>query len=384
MGQATNHSRFNWRRVLSATVVPDALRANVIMLQHKRIGALIPVLYFTIAVIAIVAASASGGGFDPVYHLILPCGFVGMGIYRCWVWYSRKSEMIEPEKAEQQLQSTTWIAIIMGLVGGLWTLDAYYDTIEARRILAPVFIFMITFAAAICLNSLPKAAIGAMVGALVPPSIGMIISSDAGIQAMGISLMIVSFLMAGLVVTNFAQMVNGLQLQQELEYLAGTDVLTGLANRRAFTSHLEEQTQNFKEAEERVDFAVLMIDLDGFKGVNDRYGHVAGDELLSEVAERLRKICGHAKSIARLGGDEFALILAVSDEQLLRDQGSAIKAMLSMPYQVDGQQVVISASVGSARYPQKGQKISELLKSADEALYADKAGAKRMDQAAEQ
>lgn len=353
--------------------VSDAVRVELIALQYERLGALVPILYLTIAIIAIVAAAGSDGGFILIHHVLLPGGFVAIGIYRGWVWHSRKSEPMDLEKARRHLQSTTWLAIIIGLVGGLWTLDAFYSTIETRRVVAPVFIFMITFAAAICLISVPRAAIGAMVAALLPPSVAMIFSNDPGIQAMGMSLVIVSFLMAGLVITNFAQMVNGLKLQQELEYLAATDVLTGLANRRAFAAHLEEQVQDCQINTHQIGFAVIMIDLDGFKGVNDNYGHVAGDELLCDVAERLRKICGHAKSIARLGGDEFALIIAAADRQLLRDQSFGIKAMLSMPYQVDGHQVVISASVGAAQYPENGQKISELLKSADQALYADKA-----------
>lgn len=355
-------------------MVPDAIRADFVILQHERISALIPILYFTIATIAIVAASASTGGFDPIYHVILPGGFVGMGLYRCWIWQRRKNQSIEIEKVEKHLQSTSRLAIALGLIGGLWTLDAYYDTVEARRVLAPVFIFMLTFAAAICLNSLPKAALGAMVSALALPSIAMIFASDAGIQAMGISLVIVSFLMAGLILTNFAQMISSQMLKHELETLAATDVLTGLANRRAFGLRLKEEVQLANQADGPDSFAVLMIDLDGFKGVNDTHGHVAGDALLCEVADRLCKICGHARSIARLGGDEFALIVAAANDKLLKDQTTAIKAMLSMPYQIDGNRVVISASIGAAKYPENGMQIPELLRSADQVLYEDKFG----------
>lgn len=354
--------------------MPDSIRTDLIKLQHERIGALIPVLYFTIATIAIVAASASGGGFDPIYHVILPGGFVGMGLFRCWIWFSRKNKPVDLENVEKHLQSTTRIALIMGLVGGLWTLDAYYDTIEARRVLAPVFVFMLTFAGAICLSSLPKAALGAMLTALALPSIAMIVSPDVGIRAMGISLLLVSLLIAGLVLASYAQTISSLQLKRELKILATTDVLTGLANRRAFGERLEEEIQIADQKGESAQFAVLMIDLDGFKTVNDTYGHVAGDELLCEVADRLKKICGHARSIARLGGDEFALIVAADKLSLLKDQLSSIKTMLSLPYDVEGNQVVISASIGSACYPGDGLANRELMRAADQALYQDKFG----------
>ncbi len=377
MSNALRQCRYQWRRVLRATgcAVPPAIRDDLARLQHDRIGALIPILYLTIATITIVAASASGGGFDVMYHAILPGGFLGMGMYRCLVWYRRGDGPVDLVKVRRHLRSTTWLALIMGLVGGLWTLDAYYTTIEARRILAPVFIFMITFAGAICLNSLPRAAIGVMVSALTIPTVAMILSNDMGIRAMGISLMIVSWLMTGFIIHNFAQTVSSLKLSRKLQLLAGSDALTGLANRRAFEMKFTELTGDGALAEETDGEIVLtMIDLDGFKQANDHYGHPAGDAVLIEVAKRLRKICPRAPCVARLGGDEFAIISASQgDAEFYEAQREAIRVAISLPHQWEGQQITVSASLGMATYPRDGASLSELLKHSDQALYAEKA-----------
>ncbi|QJB70355.1 GGDEF domain-containing protein [Parasphingorhabdus halotolerans] len=372
MNPLLNKIRQYWHHAKTATGsdVPADILDDLVQLQHERVGALIPVLYFAIALITVVAAAASGDGFDIVYHIILPAGFLGMGIYRSLVWHRRKSQPVDVKQASAQLRSTTILALVVGLVGGLWTVDAYYETIEARRVLAPVFVFMITFASAICLNSLPRAAIGAMVAALTAPTVAMILSADAGIRAMGISLMIVSLLMIGLVINNFAEMVSGLKLRLELKRLAETDSLTGLANRRAFTAKFSELLDG-ADADNPV--AVLMIDLNGFKSANDRFGHAAGDSILIDVAKRLMGLCANADCIARLGGDEFTVLFSTRGKrEHYIEQKNAISKLLSMPYTCGDEQVFITASSGLAWSRSDGDTVSMLLNHADKQLYREK------------
>ncbi|MEO9635252.1 diguanylate cyclase [Parasphingorhabdus sp.] len=355
--------------------VPAAIHDDLTLMQHDRIGALIPVLYFTIATIAIVASAASGGGFDPIYHLILPSGFIAMGAYRCLVWYRRKGLPGDLVKARRHLKSTTLIAWGLGLIGALWTLDAFYATIEARRVLAPIFIFMLTFSAGICLSSLPRAAIGLMVTALFAPTVAMILSTDAGIRAMGISLMIVSWLMTGFIIHNFAQTVSSLKLRRKLQTLAESDALTGLANRRAFDAKFEEMAAACQSDDQIV---LTMIDLDGFKYANDQHGHPAGDAILIEVAKRLQKTCVGAPCIARLGGDEFAILSnSRGDAAFHQKQKEAIRAVIRLPHLWESRQIMVSASLGIATYPENGQSLSELLKCSDQALYAEKSKRQR-------
>lgn len=350
-----------------------AIRDELAQLQFTRIGSIVPVLYFSIALIAVIAGASSGGGFDLMYHVVLPGGFVVMGCYRCIVWYRRRSLKVDPAKIRRYLHSTTAIALAMGLVGGLWTLDAYYDTREARRVLAPVFIFMITFAGAICLTSMPRAAIGVMILSLTPTLTMMMKSSDIGIQAMAICFVIVSLLTIMLIVNSFHEIVSGLILRHELRQLSETDPLTGLANRRAFRTQFETLSD---ARGGRQSVALVMIDLDGFKQANDRFGHAAGDAILVQAGERLGTLCPNATSVARLGGDEFAMLIETDGDSAYPEAlKRAVHAILSLPYHYRDQQIAISASVGTAHGPKGTINLDTLMRDADSELYRAKSRA---------
>jgi diguanylate cyclase (GGDEF)-like protein len=119
--------------------------------------------------------------------------------------------------------------------------------------------------------------------------------------------------------------------------------------------------------------AVALLDLDGFKQVNDSLGHAAGDHLLQEVATRLRDTCRPSDTVARLGGDEFALVLSNIDFP----DGAAVVcrklvARLAEPMQLEGQQVAVTVSIGISAFPQDGASAAVLLKCADAAMYRSK------------
>jgi diguanylate cyclase (GGDEF)-like protein len=130
-------------------------------------------------------------------------------------------------------------------------------------------------------------------------------------------------------------------------------------------------------ADNRSRFGVAMIDLDGFKSVNDQRGHHAGDELLQLVAERLLQQAGPDAVVARIGGDEFIVIL---NEELggpgMAARMSGLIASLAKPARIDGVRTHIAASLGYALFPESGQDFDALLRSADEALYAAKGDGK--------
>ncbi|WP_373488660.1 diguanylate cyclase [Blastomonas sp.] len=365
-----------WQRVKSATGgagLTPAIRDELVHLQYARIGAIVPGLYFAIALIAVMAGAASSDKFDILYNVLLPGGFVLLGSYRCLVWYRRKSMAVNTPKMRRYLRATIWIALGMALVGGLWSVDAYLDTREARRILSPVFIFMVVFVGAVCLISMPRAAIGVMIVALAPTLAIMAQSNDAGIQAMAICFTIVSVLTMILIVNSFNEIVSGLVLRHELKRLSETDPLTGLANRRAF---LERFIALNTGAAPPPSIAIVMIDLDGFKQANDRFGHAAGDAILVQAGERLRLLCPDAASVARLGGDEFALLIETDGNG---DYGTALKSAvqtaLSLPYGCHDRQITISASVGSAHARKGDISLDALMREADGELYRAKHGA---------
>ncbi len=162
------------------------------------------------------------------------------------------------------------------------------------------------------------------------------------------------------------------QRQREDSRLAEYDSLTGLANRHRMNRTLERTLAAYRSAKRSC--ALLMLDLDKFKQVNDTMGHQAGDELLRQVAARLQSILGErGGEIGRLGGDEFQVMLPdIDDRGQLGDLAEKIIQMLSSPYQVDGRRAIIGASVGISIAPYDGVEAEEIVRNADLALYAAK------------
>jgi len=157
----------------------------------------------------------------------------------------------------------------------------------------------------------------------------------------------------------------------ESSRLAMYDSLTGLHNRRHMTNLLETTIKVFRG--QRRPCAILLIDLDRFKQVNDTMGHPVGDALLKQVAERLVKIIGDADKIGRIGGDEFQVILQdAHDRGALGDMANAIIESLSHPYSINGSRCIIGASIGIAVNPYDGITSDDIIRNADLALYAAK------------
>ncbi|MGC1270699.1 MAG: EAL domain-containing protein [Croceibacterium sp.] len=161
--------------------------------------------------------------------------------------------------------------------------------------------------------------------------------------------------------------------QEQATRLARYDSLTGLANRLEMSQALEKILASPREASRAC--AVLLLDLDRFKQVNDTMGHPAGDALLKQVAQRLERAVGKMGQVGRLGGDEFKAVLPGRIERrVLADLATEIIHSLSQPYSIDGQRVIIGASVGIAVAPDDGTTSEELIRNADLALYAAKDG----------
>jgi diguanylate cyclase (GGDEF)-like protein len=155
--------------------------------------------------------------------------------------------------------------------------------------------------------------------------------------------------------------------------LAHYDSLTGLANRQQISQALE--TVLNAQAEDNRRCAILLIDLDRFKQVNDTLGHPAGDAVLRQVADRLRILVGGAGRVGRLGGDEFQVILPAQQcRDELADLAAGIVVRLSEPYPLEGHRAVIGASIGIALAPDDGVTSEALIRNADLALYAAKDG----------
>jgi diguanylate cyclase (GGDEF)-like protein len=154
------------------------------------------------------------------------------------------------------------------------------------------------------------------------------------------------------------------------------DPLTGLANRALFGEMAEQHLALCRRYGEHL--AILYLDLDGFKSVNDTYGHAMGDRLLQQVAARLESEVRRSDLVARLGGDEFAAVLMNTDRAGAANVAAKLVEALSVPYSLDGISVTrVSPSIGVAIYPETGRDIEVLLQRADYAMYLAKSAGKR-------
>ena len=170
---------------------------------------------------------------------------------------------------------------------------------------------------------------------------------------------------------SFNHMLEGIRSREkEILRLAYEDVLTGLPNRAMFNGQLEQAVRMARRSGEPL--AVMLLDLDRFKAINETLGHPVGDQALRVVAGRIRAALRDSDVVARLGGDEFAVLLATGDADRSPAVAAKIARVLEAPIVVDGQSMDLAASIGIARFPAHGEDASALMRAADVAMYAAK------------
>ena len=164
--------------------------------------------------------------------------------------------------------------------------------------------------------------------------------------------------------------------EKDLDYLAYNDALTGLLNRRGFLGALDAALRRAARFGSRA--ALLFVDLDDFKLVNDTLGHDAGDKLLRDVAKRLLGRMRTTDIISRLGGDEFTIVLeALHEPDQVRIAAQKVVHELSLPFDIDGRQVHVGATIGISLYPDDALSVPDMLRNADTAMYRAKTNGKR-------
>jgi diguanylate cyclase (GGDEF)-like protein len=161
-------------------------------------------------------------------------------------------------------------------------------------------------------------------------------------------------------------LLDNVRLFDQVRHLASSDALTGLANYRRFLDVLNAEME--RSGRTRRPFAVLFLDLDGLKRINDTFGHAIGSRAIFRMGEILRSHCRTVDTAARYGGDEFALILPETTAEAAASVVQRINARLA----ADTEEPRLSASIGVAVYPQHGDTLEKLLATADKVLYAIK------------
>lgn len=162
------------------------------------------------------------------------------------------------------------------------------------------------------------------------------------------------------------------EMTEEIRLMAQHDSLTGLPNRALFDDRLNQELARAKRQGGR--FAMLFVDLDNFKFINDNFGHAGGDQALKWVATQLRRSVRASDTVGRMGGDEFVVLLALlSESDAIFDLAEKVRTTLKQSILVNGRELQVSCSIGVAVFPQDGVDVDTLMKHADDAMYKAKA-----------
>jgi predicted signal transduction protein with EAL and GGDEF domain len=286
--------------------LPPRLLGDLQAEQYRILRTQIPVLYAVLSINMAILCFSVYAAVPPTLSLVVPGIFAALIIVRLVTWLTRRpSQYPCASRISRHLLSTTIIAGVISLSLGLWGV-ALLNSAAADKPFVPLFIAFGAIACAYCLASLPRAAFATITLATTPVILALLASGVRLQEAAGLNLVLIFVLILRLVAHQYDRLVDSVITHSELKALAYADPLTGLPNRRAFIECLDgiETPPNGSARA-----FVAMIDLDGFKAINDTYGHAAGDAVLIQAAGRIQASCTNCRMVARLGGDEFAAFL---------------------------------------------------------------------------
>jgi diguanylate cyclase len=350
--------------------VPRQIRDDLVKVRYARIRSQVPLLYVMVMLTAAAAALASSAHFSVALRFGAPGLILGLCLMRFIVWVRRGGQAIDTATAAARVRGTALVAASLTALTSLWCILTWYESAGISRSYVPVFMALGTLSSVYCLSSLRAAALFNLAVGLVPISSALLATGDQIHVSLGASIVAAGLFQSRLIIQHHGQMIDTLKLQHRMEALANTDMLTGLPNRRSFLSQAERA---LLAATPDAPVAIALLDLDGFKPVNDRLGHHAGDELLKTIAERMRGQAGDHVEVGRIGGDEFAILFKdASDPLQISARATGMIAALAVPCTIEGRRITISASLGLAQFPRDGMNLQDLMLAADKALYEAK------------
>ncbi len=369
------------RAILSVPVDdPELARSQIAAFSTQ-----LPLLYVILMANAALLSATHWHTAPAMLTFFLPTALGLICLNRSWFWLRHAKRIVSAEAAIHKLQTTVWLVPFLGLGFAGWALSLYpYGDAYARCHVA--FYMAITVITCIfCLMNLRSAALLLTFFVVLPFTFFFGLSGQPVLMAIAANLAMVTMGMIYILQRNYSDFAALVRSQRELllrqedtqrlsdeNYgLANLDSLTQLPNRRRFLAEVEIALDRARLGHTRM--ALALIDLDGFKGVNDVHGHGAGDQLLKEVGDRLLALSGPDISVARLGGDEFGVILTCDpDASTIAHFGAQLCARLSGPYLLPEIEADVCGSAGLAAFPADGDTTKALFERADYALYTAK------------
>ena len=346
----------------------DTSDINLVRAQLAAFIKQVPLLYSVLSINALLCIVSFHAHAPAWLGIYLPSAIVAACMARTAIWLRDRRKTLNDDQARRRLRGVVGIGGALTFVILFWFLGLFLvvDT-PLLKIHVAYSLAVTIISGTTCLMHLRPAMI--MVGcSTMPLSVVMLLSGNSQLAIIGVNQILVlvsTIYVLSVAARDFDRMI---QLSGENARLANLDSLTELPNRRAFFDRARDALRAAGKL--RKPFAVAVMDIDGFKAINDLHGHVTGDRLLIEAGRRLRSVCGENAEVHRLGGDEFAFIVAEArDPTAILAFGDRLCAAITQPFKLPGATANVSASVGFAIYPIVGETAELLYERADYALY---------------
>jgi diguanylate cyclase (GGDEF)-like protein len=360
-------------------------RPDLIIEKTRALAGQSSLLYFVLVANIILTGIANFKTAPLFLTVVLPAIFTLIGVMRVIQWRSLDVNRLTPEQATGKLKHTIRLVGVMGITLVAWSLALVYYGGPYEQGQVAVFMALTATACMLALMQVRAAVMQLAVIIGVPFTALFLTDSHPPFIALAGNVLFAITTLIFMTMRHHKTFVELVIQRQALEQknietqklsdenmrLATRDALTGLPNRRSFLQEFQSAINVARSSNEHL--ALLLIDLDGFKPINDLYGHAAGDSLLVKASARLRDVVGDTCIFARLGGDEFAIgVRGFKDESELSPLANRICAALSQPYRLAQAEAAVSASMGIALFGVGGQNETELFEHADYALYQAK------------
>lgn len=359
--------------------------AELVAAQYRALRSQVPLMYALMIVDAAFLAAATFHDVPLALSIAAPLLLTVMASIRALMWIRRPDTIPATASIRRYLRGTVVVAAILSAAFGGWGFVLMDFATPAQTFSIALYIFVGTIGCCYCLQALPAAARLVLLLGAAPVTARLLLSHDWYLFGIGVNFILVAALIAKMLSSYHLGYIDMLNSRSEMlveqaraqsaerraQQLAYQDVLTELPNRRALSENLAGL--RFLPPERVV--ALLVLDLDHFKAVNDVHGHYAGDELLQRVAECLTEIVDGTGTAYRLGGDEFAITLDLdrAHPDLAEVTAQRIVSKLSTPFWIDGLVHHIGGSIGISLYPCDATDSETLMRRADIALYQAKA-----------
>lgn len=347
--------------------------------QFRLVAQQIPVLYSIIVINCLCMAVLASMQVSPQLALAFPGAAVPLMLYRIKSWRTLSRRLLRSDNLagmRKALKVTTILANLMAVFLAAWSIAILLSVEPDKAAFVPVFTILSMITCAYCLSAYPIAAYSVMLSGSTYIAVAMAWTGDKVLITMALNIGLVSFMVIYMTRHQYGQLRRLVRSSDKLKrqtgqarQLAYQDQLTGLPNRRALIAQLRRS----RPVDVDQLSGLIMIDLDGFKPVNDTFGHPTGDRLLVTISQRLQATVADSGFVARLGGDEFCVYLPklerlVEATDLAEKIGTAIK----QPLVLEGHWLYLGAAIGVAVSSSAARNPVEMLQYADIALYEAK------------